>query len=103
MFATESHKNLLFDLSITMEELFVNRRKGFVMQELDFYGLGENSRRIDSNEDENPRDFGGILEQAGLMSDSLLSVQGLSQGMLISCGNLERSALDCVETRASPG
>ena len=59
------------------------------MQELDFYGLGENSRRIDSNDDENPRDFGGILEQAGLMSDSLLSVQGLSQGMLISCGNLE--------------
>ena len=73
------------------------------MQELDFYGLGENSRRIDSNEDENPRDFVGILEQAGLMSDSLLSVQGLSQGMLISCGNLERSALDCVKTRASPG
>ena len=78
-------------------------RKGFVMQELNFYGLGENSRRIDSNEDEDPRDFGGILEQAGLMSDSLLSVQGLSQGMLISCGNLARNALDCVAIRASPG
>ncbi|HIT18151.1 MAG TPA: hypothetical protein IAB57_00875 [Candidatus Fimivivens faecavium] len=59
------------------------------MQEQKFFELGENYRRIDSNEDENPRDFGGILEQAGLMSDSLLSVQGLSQGMLISCGNLE--------------
>ena len=73
------------------------------MQEQKFFELGENYRRIDSNEDENPRDFGGMLEQAGLMSDSLLSVQGLSQGMLISCGNLARSALDCVETRASPG
>ena len=73
------------------------------MQEQKFFELGENYRRIDSNEDENPRDFGGILEQAGLMSDSLLSVQGLSQGMLISCSNLERSALECVETRASPG
>ena len=62
------------------------------MQEQKFFELGENYRRIDSNEDENPRDFGGILEQAGLMSDSLLSVQGLSQGMLISCSNLERSA-----------
>ena len=78
-------------------------RKGFVMQELNFYGLGENSRRIDSNEDEDPRDFGGMLEQAGLMSDSLLSVQGLSQGMLISCGNPARNALDCVAIRASPG
>ena len=73
------------------------------MQEQKFFELGENYRRIDSNEDENPRDFGGILEQAGLMSDSLLSVQGLSQGMLISCGNLARNALDCVAIRASPG
>ena len=73
------------------------------MQEQKFFELGENYRRIDSNEDENPRDFGGILEQAGLMSDSLLSVQGLSQGMLIGCGNLERSALECVAIRASPG
>ena len=73
------------------------------MQEQKFFELGENYRRIDSNEDENPRDFGGMLEQAGLMSDSLLSVQGLSQGMLISCGNLARNALDCVAIRASPG
>ena len=29
-----------------------------------------------------------------MMTDSLLSVQGLSQGMLISCGNLARSALE---------
>ena len=38
-----------------------------------------------------------------MMTDSLLSVQGLSQGMLIGCGNLERSALECVAIRASPG
>ena len=73
------------------------------MQELDFYGLGTNYPKAEFNEDEDPRDFGGILEQAGLMSDSLLSVQGLSQGMLISCGNLARNALDCVAIRASPG
>ena len=73
------------------------------MKELEFYELGENYQTPELNEDENPRNFDGILEQAGLMSDSLLSVQGLSQGMLISYRKLKRSALGCIMIRASPG
>ena len=50
------------------------------MQELDFYGLDTNYPKAEFNEDEDPRDFGGILEQAGLMSDSFYRFRGCRRG-----------------------
>ena len=73
------------------------------MQEQKFYERSENDQKAKLNKDEPQRDFDGVLEQAGLMSDSLLSVQGLSQGMLVSYRKLKRSALGCIMISASPG